>query len=110
MTRLICNKIFHYNVLINASVSAILTLLMWYTGKFLEGALHDIAYILFLPSFQIISLFRGVNVAMHFTRYRTYLLVSFVFYSFAVGLIQVIFLILLKMIRNRARILNSNVH
>ena len=106
MTRLISDKILHYNVLINVSVSAILTLLMWYTGKFLEGVLHGIAYILFLPSFQIISLFRGVNVAMHFTHYRTYLLVSFVFYSFAVGLIQVILLILLKMLRNRSSKIN----
>ena len=100
MARSISNKFLLYYVLINICVSSTLTLLMWYTGKFLEGILHYIAYILFLPSFQIISLLRGVNRAMHFTRYSTYLLVSFVFYSLFVGLVQVI---LLKMVRNKSK-------
>jgi|GEM_PF-2604840 len=98
------NKFLLHCLLINVCVSLALTLFMWYTGKFLEGGLHEIAYILFLPSFEIISLFRGVNVAMHFTRYSTYLLVSFVFYSFVVGFFQVV---LLKVIMKKGSLLTK---
>lgn len=76
--------------------SLILTFLIRYTNS-LKGPLNYIGYVLFLPSYLIISLFKGVNEAMHFTRYSTFLWVSFIFYSFFIALIQ---LIILKMKRS----------
>jgi hypothetical protein len=92
MIKSISNKTLFFYVIINFAISSALTILMWYTGKFLEGVMHYIAYVLFLPSFFIISLFKGVNATMHFTRYRTFLFVSFVFYSFVAAVIQLIIL------------------
>lgn len=92
MTKSISNNLLFCYVIINFSISSTLTFLMWYTGKFLEGVLHYIGYILFLPSFQIISLFRGVNATMHYTHYQTFLIVSFIFYSLVIALIQAIIL------------------
>lgn len=69
--------------------SLILTFLIRYTNS-LKGSLNYIGYVLFLPSYLIISLFKGVNEAMHFTRYSTFLWVSFIFYSFVIVLIQII--------------------
>lgn len=77
-----------YFIIISFTVSLILTFLIWYTNS-LKGPLNYIGYILFLPSYLIISIFKGVNAAMHFTRYNTFLWVSFIFYLFFIALIQI---------------------
>lgn len=92
MTKSISNKILFWHTIINLFLSLALTFLMWYPVRSFGIILNYIGYVLFIPSFYIISLFKGVNAAMHFTRDRTYLLVSFIFYSLVIALIQVIIL------------------
>jgi hypothetical protein len=79
-------------VMINLGTSAIFVLLIWYTSRFLEGTLHYIQLILGAPSYFILLLLKGPTNVMHFTSENTFRLVSFVFYSFVVGLIQIIIL------------------
>ncbi len=79
-------------IIINLSASAILVLLIWYTSRFLEGTLHYIRLILGAPSFFILFFLKGPTNAMHFTSETTFRLVSFVFYSLIIALIQIIIL------------------
>ncbi len=68
-----------------------LVLLMWYSGRFIKGILDYIGIVLYAPSFLIVALLQGMNTAMHFTTYRTYLIVSFIFYSLVIATAQWIF-------------------
>ncbi len=62
---------------------------MWFISKyFVKGLLNYVGYILFLPSFLIVSLFRSVNDALHYTTKETFLLVSFIFYSLVIAIVQ----------------------
>jgi hypothetical protein len=87
--RLISNKILLF-ILINLSTTTVLVFFMWFVSKyFVKGALDYIGYILFLPSFLIVSLFKSVNVALHFTTKGTFLFVSFIFYSLVIATVQI---------------------
>jgi hypothetical protein len=83
------NKLFYY-IVINLLLTSTLVLLQWYTGGFIEGIRGFIGRILFTPSFFILFLLIGPTKAMHFTTYSSYLVVSFVFYSVVIALIQTI--------------------
>lgn len=76
------------NVMFNIAVSAVLVLLMWLTGSYIKGPISYIGLVLYAPSFIIISLLKGTNVALHFTTYWANLIVSFLFYSVIIALIQ----------------------
>lgn len=76
------------NVMFNITVSAVLVLLMWLTGSYITGPISHIGLVLYAPSFIIISLLQDTNVALHFTTYRANLIVSFIFYSAIIALIQ----------------------
>ena len=82
------NRIFPF-VFINLSTTTVFVFLMWFISKyFVKGLLNSVGYILFLPSFLMISLFRNVNVALHYTTRETFLLVSFIFYSLVIATAQ----------------------
>ena len=81
-------KLLYYGV-INLSVTSVLVLILWYTGGFLVGIRAFVGRTLFTPSFFILFLLLGPTKAMHFTTYNTYLVVSFIFYSALIALIQV---------------------
>lgn len=74
--------------LINIAVSSFLVLILWYTGRFIEGVLYKIGLVLYLPSFYILVFLLGLNETMHFTTDNTELFVSFIFYSLLIALIQ----------------------
>lgn len=78
--------------MINLCTSALLVLLIWYTSKFLEGILHYIRLILGAPSFFILLFLKGPTNVMHFTSENTFRLVSFIFYSLVIALVQIIIL------------------
>lgn len=50
-----------------------------------------IIFVLYLPSFLILSLIKGANSAMHYTEFNTFLLVSYFFYTFLIAAIQIYF-------------------
>lgn len=93
--------LFRY-IIINVALSSVLVLLMWYTGGFIKGILSYIGLVLSTPSFLILALLKGITNAMHFTTYRTFLIVSFLFYSAVITLIQIIILRWKKKRRNIA--------
>ncbi len=82
-------RLLHYAA-INLLLTAALVLLQWYTGGFLEGFRASIGRVLFTPGFFILFLLLGPTKAMHFATYNTYLVVSFIFYSAVIALIQVL--------------------
>jgi hypothetical protein len=77
-------------ILINIAASSSLVLILWYTGRFIEGILYKIGLVLYLPSFYILVLLKGLNETMHFTTDSTELFVSFIFYSLLIAVIQII--------------------
>ncbi len=81
--------LFRY-IIINITASSLLVLLLWYTGRFIEGILYKIGLVLYLPSFYILVLIQGLNETMHFTSDNTELFVSFIFYSAVIALIQIL--------------------
>lgn len=86
----ISRKLLLRYILFNIAASAFLLLILWYTGRFTEGILDKIGIVLYLPSFYILVLFQGLNETMHFTTYNTELIVSFIFYSAVIALIQIV--------------------
>lgn len=89
--KLICNSILRF-VGINLFITSLLVFLLWYSGKFTEGVLFYIGVVLDIPVFFVISLFRGMNVAMHFTTYKTFIVVSIIFYSILIAFVQLVFI------------------
>jgi hypothetical protein len=82
------NRIFLF-ILINLSTTTVFVFFMWFISKyFAKGLLNYVGYILFLPSFLIVSLFGNINVALHYTTKETFLLVSFIFYSLVIAIAQ----------------------
>ena len=81
--------LFRY-IMINLVASSLIALVLWYTGRFIEGICFSIKLILGAPSFFIVALLTGMNNAMHFTTQNTYRIVSFIFYSAVIALIQLI--------------------
>jgi hypothetical protein len=77
-------------ILINIAASSSLVLILWYTGRFIEGVLFKIGLVLYLPSFYILVFLKGLNETLHFTTDTTELIVSFIFYSILIALIQLI--------------------
>ncbi len=73
----------------NVATSSLMVLILWYTGRFIEGILFYIGLILYSPGFIILSAIGGPNYAMHFAREITFRLVSFIFYSLLIAIIQV---------------------
>ena len=92
MIVLIRNRVLFWCILINLPISAFLTFLVWYTGRFLEGPLHYVGSLLYAPSFFILFLLKGPNYAMHFVTERLFLIVSFGIYSVIIALVQIIIL------------------
>ena len=78
----------------NLGMSLFFVLLQWYTARFLEGPLHYVNLLLYLPSFYILVLIKGVNETLHFTTYRTELIVSYTFYAFVIAIFQMIIYIM----------------
>jgi hypothetical protein len=76
-------------IIINIIASTFLVLLLWYTGGVLKGILYYMNLVLYLPSFFILVLLKGLNETLHFTTYNTELMVSFIFYSLVIALIQI---------------------
>jgi hypothetical protein len=81
--------LFRY-IIINIIASSSLVFLLWYTGKFVTGILSYVKLVLYIPSFFILVFLKGLNETMHFTTYKVELLVSFIFYSLVIALIQVL--------------------
>lgn len=84
------NKILLWGIIINLSSSFLIVVLIWYTGRFLQGLLYHIGLVLWAPSFFVIFLLKGPTNAMHFTRDTTFLLVSFISYVIIIALIETI--------------------
>jgi len=83
-------KILRY-IIINISITSIIVFLIWFLASLgRRGILFYVLFIFYMPSFLILSLFKGVVETMHFTPSETFLLVSFIFYSSVIALIQVI--------------------
>jgi len=80
-------KLFKY-IIVNLTISSLIIFILWYTGRFIEGILFYIGLVLDLPAFIIIAFIEGTNNAMHFTSENIYRVVSFIFYSFLIALIQ----------------------
>lgn len=82
------------SVIINLLLSFFIVVAMWYTGGFIKGMLSKIGVILFTPGFLFLVLlkiiFRGEGAmeAMDDYSYKTLLIVSFIFYSSIIALIQ----------------------
>lgn len=83
------NKKLLFYIAINFLLTSALVLLQWYTGGFLEGFRASVGRVLFTPGFLILFFLIGPTKAMHFTTYNTYLVVSFIFYSTVIALIQI---------------------
>lgn len=79
----------------NLAISSFIVLALWYTGGFIKGILSKIGLILFAPGF-IILLFlqmvfqgKGEWEALHDYSYKTLLVISFIFYSAVIAMIQI---------------------
>lgn len=81
-------KLLRY-VAINFVFSLSIVLFLWYTGRFVKGILFYVGLFLDMPAFIIISFIGGINNAMHFTPENIYRVVSFIFYSLLIALIQI---------------------
>lgn len=96
----------YYSIIINLSLSSVIVFFIWFlSGLGVRGLLFYLLAIMYMPSFLIVSLFKGPNYAMHFASFNTFIVVSFIFYSLLIALIQVIVYKLKK--RKQARIGNS---
>jgi hypothetical protein len=80
-------RLFRY-IIVNLTISLAIVLVLWWTGGFIEGIWFYVQVILITPSFIILSLIGGINYAMHFAREITFRVVSFIFYSAVIALIQ----------------------
>lgn len=87
MMRIDRKRIFLY-VITNLSMSLILSILRDYLGLYREGILHFLGLILFAPAFYVLFLLSGPTYAMHFATENTFRIVSFIFYSAVIALIQ----------------------
>ncbi len=87
--KLIDKRLLFWYIVINLAISSLIVMVLWYTGRFIEGIGFSIKLILRAPSFIILSIVGGINYAMHFARENTFRLVSFIFYSLLIAIIQV---------------------
>lgn len=84
-------------ILTNFAISSLIALAVWYTGGFIKGVLSKIGLILFTPGFIMLMIFqvlfqgKGASEAMDDYSYEALLVVSFIFYSAVIALIQLIF-------------------
>ena len=76
-------------IITNLVISSLILLAIWYSGPFIEGPWFSVKLYLDAPAFIIIALLTGVNSALHFTTENTYRVVSFIFYSAIIAIIQV---------------------
>lgn len=88
MIKLIDKSLHLRYIISNLLISSLLILLKWYTGKFIKGILSYVGFILDAPSYIILFIILGPTKTLHFTSDKTFLIVSFVFYSIFIGLIQ----------------------
>ncbi|MCL4476729.1 MAG: hypothetical protein M1508_10965 [Nitrospirae bacterium] len=89
--KLIGERIKLRHIVINLAITSILVFFIYFlSGPYVKGLLFHIGAILSMPSFLIISLFIGAWEAMHFVPFILDKLVSFIFYSAVIALIQVI--------------------
>ena len=84
-------KMIYRSIITNLSITSILVFIFWFifTRVGEEGILSYIGLLLYIPVFLVISVFAGAWAAMHSVSSKTYLFVSFIFYSSVIALIQI---------------------
>lgn len=82
-------RLFWKYVLLNLGLASLLVFLMDYLVLFRKGLLSYIGFILNAPSYLILFIIIGPTNTLHFISDRTFLIVSFIFYSVLIALIQV---------------------
>lgn len=75
-------------VVTNFVLTSLILLIMLYVGGSIEGVKFYVKFILRAPSFFTLVLLRGFNDTLHFTAENTFRIVSFIFYSLVIALIQ----------------------
>jgi len=76
-------------LLLNLVITSLIVFLADYLILFRTGILSHIRFILNAPSYIILFIIRGVSDTLHFTSDRIFLIVSFIFYSIVIALIQI---------------------
>lgn len=76
------------HVVVNILISSLILLVIWYSSPFIAGPWFTVKLVLDAPAFIILALLKGMNEAMHFTTEAIYRVVSFIFYSTVIALIQ----------------------
>jgi hypothetical protein len=77
-------------IITNIVISSLIFLVKLYSGPFIEGPWFTVKLFLDAPAFIIIALLKGVNSALHFTTENLYRIVSFIFYSTVIAMIQIL--------------------
>ncbi len=78
-------------LLINIVATSFIVFLADYLLLFRTGVLSQIRFLLNAPSYIILFILQGVSDTLHFTSDRSFLIVSFIFYSALIAVIQLVY-------------------